>query len=249
MQFPFSFPPALCVVSGFPHKDSFVSFKSGPVSHSSRNARTHLRTVPSPNWYSSFRLFIVRPSSKYRRTIFLFEFRLIYLGLLACITPSFSFSEYIIYFLFGVTTLLYHLILFCGVPAFAPVLGLLGQQLHKLGFVLGGVVGDFLQILDHFLGQKVSADKMRRTVCRVLYVGGVWGGGFNTGVGAALFQSRKNQCAEDCGGCMASSGIISARAAIAFQLLFFLCIIECKHDYFTDKSHLPLCSLFVKAGT
>ena len=30
-----------------------------------------------------------------------------------------------------------------AVTAFAPVLGLLGQQLHKPGFVLGGVAGDF----------------------------------------------------------------------------------------------------------
>ena len=34
------------------------------------HARNHLRTVPSPNWYSSFKLFMVHPSSKYSRMIF-----------------------------------------------------------------------------------------------------------------------------------------------------------------------------------
>jgi hypothetical protein len=37
----------------------------------------------------------------------------------------------------------FQLFLLCGVAAFAPVLGLVGQQLHKPGFVPGGVAGDF----------------------------------------------------------------------------------------------------------
>jgi hypothetical protein len=39
------------------------------------------------------------------------------------------------------------------------------------------------------------------------------------------------------------------KASYGFFNRFFFCAIECKHDYFPDKSHLPLCSLSVKPKT
>ena len=68
MRFPFSFPPVLCAACGFPHRCLSFLFILGSF--------RILRGMPtpiygqSPNRYSSFQLLIVRPSSKYKRTIF-----------------------------------------------------------------------------------------------------------------------------------------------------------------------------------
>ena len=41
-------------------------------------------------------------------------------------------------------------------------------------------------------------------------------------------------------------GKLRCGGSYLFLNCFFLCVVECKHDYFTDKSHLLSCSLSVK---
>jgi len=51
-----------------------------------------------------------------------------------------------------------------GVPALAPVLVLLNQELHKPSFMLCRIACHFPQIGEYASGQEVGADKVRRTV-------------------------------------------------------------------------------------
>ena len=51
-----------------------------------------------------------------------------------------------------------------GVPALAPVLVLLNQELHKPGFMLCRIACHFPQIGEYTSGQEVGADEVRRTV-------------------------------------------------------------------------------------